>query len=52
MSDRADVAELSEDRQLILLSDAQGLVVLAVVDEDIGDLALGDGDRADVAELS
>ena len=51
MCDRADVAELSVDRDLLFLSDAQRLVVLAALHQDVGDLALGDGDRADVAEI-
>jgi hypothetical protein len=35
-----------------LLADAQGLVELSAGLEDVGDLALGDGDGADIAEAA
>ena len=51
MARLADVAEVFEDRQLVLLADAQGLVELAAGTQDVGDLAPSDGGLADVAEV-
>ncbi len=46
----AGVAEPLVDRQLDLAADAQGLVVVAALVGDVGDLAPGDGGGPGVAE--
>ena len=46
----AQRSEVLVDRQFLLAADAQGFVELAPGPQDVGDLAHGDGARADIGE--